>query len=198
MGGEKSDYLTRMFATICLGQFQLCFCSTQTLGTLLTYLPRSHNNPSFISSYHSSVNLFLLVSLPPSLSLSFCLFLSSYFGSQSVWPDFAKFRHFSKIKKSWAIFGIWWNFEPVLANFICYLAHFNCFKWPNIKTPFCHLVTLVWTAGMVQVSNFGFVDFLLPYLTFSFFFVLGSRLVIKMMNHKAWIKKVFSDNRWRF
>ena len=115
-----------------------------------------------------------------------------------VWAYLPKFRYFSKIKKSWAIFGIWWNFEPVLANFICYLAHFNCFKWPNIKKPFCHLVTLVWTAGMVQVSNFGFVDFLLPYLTFSFFFVLGSRLVIKMMNHKAWIKKVFSDNRWRF
>ena len=120
-GGEKSDYLTRMFATICLGQFQLCFCSTQTLGTLLTYLPRSHNNPSFISSYHSSVNLFLLVSLPPSLSLSFCLFLSSYFGSQSVWPDFAKFRHFSKIKKSWAIFGgmIWYS-----VNFLtCFGKH---------------------------------------------------------------------------
>ena len=121
-GGRKVTIWLECLPPFVSVNFSFVFARLRLWAHFLpTYLPRSHNNPSFISSYHSSVNLFLLVSLPPSLSLSFCLFLSSYFGSQSVWPDFAKFRHFSKIKKSWAIFGgmIWY-----LVNFLtCFGKH---------------------------------------------------------------------------
>ena len=60
-----------------------------------------------------------------------------------IWRNFATF---AKIKKFWAIFwrlfSIGENFEPVLPNFVCCWAHFNCCKRPNIEKQFCHLVTL--------------------------------------------------------
>ena len=60
-----------------------------------------------------------------------------------IWRNFATF---AKIKKFWSIFwrlfSIGENFEPVLPNFVCCWAHFNCYKRPNIEKQFCHLVTL--------------------------------------------------------
>ena len=48
--------------------------------------------------------------------------------SIAVWPDLAKFRHFSKILKVFgqllkASFTIWQNFEPTLANILCSRAN---------------------------------------------------------------------------
>ena len=69
---------------------------------------------------------------------------------QNVWPTtqcdqtwrnfatLAKFRHFGKILKVFgqllkALFTIWQNFEPTLANILCYWANLHPYKWPNIE-----------------------------------------------------------------
>ena len=64
-----------------------------------------------------------------------------------MWPDLAKFRHFGKILKVFgkhlkALFTIWQNFEPTLANILCYATNLYPYKWPNIEKQSSHLVTL--------------------------------------------------------
>ena len=51
--------------------------------------------------------------------------------SDAVWPDLAKFRHFSNISKSLVNF-VFGNLN-LLWQFLCYWANFNSGKSPNIE-----------------------------------------------------------------
>ena len=52
--------------------------------------------------------------------------------------DLAKFRHFGKILRVFgqllkALFSIWQNLEPTLANILCFWVNFHPYKGPNIE-----------------------------------------------------------------
>ena len=50
-----------------------------------------------------------------------------------IWHNFATLAKFQKLSSFFkGLFSVWHNFEPSLANFLCYWANFHCCKRQNI------------------------------------------------------------------
>ena len=78
-----------------------------------------------------------------------------------ILPLWEKFTSYWKIFD--ALFLIWQNAEPTLANLSHFWANFHCCKWPNIEQLCNHLVTLLLKISVAfklrSISTIGWAHF---------------------------------------
>ena len=87
---------------------------------------------------------------------SCCCYALTYVGTSvtrlsEISPLWQNFEVFGQLLK--ALFTILQNFEPTLANNLCFWANLFSCKWPNIEKYSSHLVTLVGTYTWGTFSN---------------------------------------------